>query len=83
MQMPNSANIVPKPSIGELRCVAERIPTGKATASEISIANTASWRLTPIAPADVLDDRLVVADRAPEVAAQHAPIQVRYWTWIG
>ena len=35
MQIPNSANVVPARSTAVLRRIADTIPTGKATASEI------------------------------------------------
>ncbi len=70
MQMPNSANEVPKRSTAVLRRAAERMPTGVATTREMAIASPASWRLGSDPAADVLDHRLLVADRPAEVAAQ-------------
>jgi hypothetical protein len=69
MQMPNSANEVPKRSTAVLRRAAERMPTGVATTREMAIASPrAEARSDPAA--DVLDHRLLVADRPAQVAAQ-------------
>src|SRR6266498_1601120 len=44
MQMPNRANVVPPVSMAVLRLVADRMPRGTATLSEMTIAKTASSR---------------------------------------
>src|SRR5436309_3115710 len=44
-QIPTSANVAPARSIAVLRRIADTMPTGKATTSEIVIAYTASSRL--------------------------------------
>ena len=45
MQIPNSANVAPARSIAVLRRIADTMPTGKATTSEIVIAKNVSSRL--------------------------------------
>jgi len=83
MQMPNSANVAPARSIAVLRRIAETIPTGKATSSEIVIAKNASSRLgrkRRLTFSMTGSPFLIERPRSPR---SRRPIQATYCTWIG
>src|SRR4029453_17229152 len=79
MQMPNSANEVPKRSTAVWRGAAERMPTGVATTREMAIASPASWRLGRIRrPTFSITGSWLRIDR-PRAPWRVRPIQAGEW----
>ena len=56
------------------------MPSGTATPSEISMAKTGELEAGPDPPANVVEHRLVAADRSSKIALAMRPTQVTYWT---
>src|SRR6185369_13354069 len=83
MQMPKSANEVPKRSSVELRRAAERMPIGVATSREIAIARPASWRLGLSRRATFSITGSWLRMERPRSPRSRRPIHVAYWRWSG
>jgi hypothetical protein len=79
MQMPNSANVAPARSTVVLRRIAERIPTGNATTTEIVISKKASSRLGRRRRRTFSMTGSPLRIERPRSPCTRRPIQAAYW----
>src|SRR5258705_117076 len=83
MQIPNSANVAPARSTAVLRRIADTIPTGKATTSEIVIAKNASSRLGRSRRLTFSMTGSPLRIERPRSPCSSRPIQAAYWRCRG
>jgi len=83
MQIPSRANVVPAPSTTVLRRAAETRPTGKATATAMTSAQVASWRLGLIRRLTFVTTGSWLRMERPRSPRSSRAIQERYWRGSG